>query len=47
MHPSGVIPESAIMMVASDCPDWHASIMTQDSEESRPKGGASSKKEAS
>jgi hypothetical protein len=33
MHPSGVIPESAIMMVDSDCPDWHATIMTQESED--------------
>jgi hypothetical protein len=47
MHPSGVIPESAIMMVDSDCPDWHATIMTQESEESRPKVGASSNKKAS
>jgi hypothetical protein len=32
MHPSGVIPESAIMMVDSDCPDRHASIIPQESE---------------
>jgi hypothetical protein len=31
MHPSGVIPESAIMMADSDCPDWHATIMPQES----------------